>query len=137
MDTDSFLISYQAQGLGANLDEALGEVFSGTGAVVFRRWQGPASAYLAVSGLGGREDVDHLTDRVDPGLRGAGRLAVGRLVFDETVPVAGPLPQIEDVLRPDPTTDLWLPSIGVFAGSEILVCPRCGDMNRHFYPPPH
>jgi hypothetical protein len=131
MDTDPFLISYQPRELGVGrFDAELGDVFSSLNAVVFRHWRGPESAYMAVSRLVLPVDVDRLTSRVE--LKG-----IARLVLDEDVQVVGERPAIEAVLRPDPTSDLWLPSFDIHAGAEIQVCPLCGGMNRHFNPPPH
>jgi hypothetical protein len=131
MDSDPFLISYQPQEFGGrDVDDELEVVFSSLNASVFRRWRGPGNSYVAVSQLVLPGPAEHLRDRTE--LKG-----VARLVLDESVNVVGPRPAIEAVLRPDPATDLWLPSFDAYAGTEIQVCPVCGGMNRHFDPPPH
>jgi hypothetical protein len=129
---DPLIVAFQPRNFGLDEAEARLEMaFSEVPATAFRQWQGSSNVYVALSGVTGLEELHGVASRVDARLTGVCRLVVG-----PNVGAAGYLPTVEAVLRPDPGSDIDLPTVDPFVDAEIQVCPTCGGMLRHFYPPP-
>jgi hypothetical protein len=130
---DPLIVAFQPQDFGLDETESRIEAaFSESPATAFRPWRGSSNVYVAVSGVTGLDDLHGFASRVDAHLTG-----VGRLIIDPNVDALGHPPAVEDILRPDPGSDIDLPTADAFVDTEILVCPICGGVFRHFYPPDH
>lgn len=130
---DPIIVGFQPQRYGlAETESRLELVVAGAPSTAFRHWRGSSNVYLAMSGVTTVAELRGIAADVNARLAGA-----GRLVFDPDVEPIGDFPAFEGILRPDPGSDIYLPSVGPIVDAEILICSRCGGVGRHFYPPVH
>ena len=105
------------------------------GGATFRHWRGASTDYVAIDYLdvassSAISDLEELGARANAEMTG-----LARLVVDTSLAEGGEAVSLRRVLTHDPGADVALPATKEFIDAEVLVCPICGGMNKHFSPP--
>lgn len=134
---DPIVVGFQPLA-GASLSEVyvhMEQELDAFGAATFRHWRGASMDYVAID-CGATSSPPAFSDLQALGSRAHATVAgVARLVVDGSAPEYGGEVSVRRVLTHDPGADITLPAFDSFVDTEILVCPLCGGMNRHFSPP--
>lgn len=134
---DPIIIGFQPMA-GSSLSDVylqMEQELDAFGGETFRHWRGASMDYVAMDYVGimspsAVSDLQALGGRANAELAGLAKLVVDPTVAEDTGGVS-----VQRVLTHDPGADIALPGTQNFIDAEILVCPVCGGMNKHFSPP--